>query len=655
MSLLYDVVSDSLNKDQLLVQIEAYNTSVFKKDNIIEDILKRYYEPHHAEFDDRLRSNLKILQDYPYVYAPSELPKIYPVWFDDQEAIYYDDGEKNFVRLRRLNPAMLQIQRNTVIAIIAQFWTDDMLDYESRTSLEPNKRIYDMEIPLYLIYTPEEWAAFLQLADIEPLLKFKRIVFLAGDENFKEYFSDDGVIHPLNGYSTKPITEINKIFKELYQSQHERLNSYINEIQNYYSDKGAEIDKHFIDGKPKILSITTLFGLSLMYYTRDTMAAFSRMGCDTATLIEKDPLHRVNSLVEAKAVAEIKPDAVFCISHIRYEHDVKIYPQEIIFIVWIQDPLPVIMDPLTPLKLTKRDFFMNHFTTWRQLLRINYDRGQMIDAPIPANNYIYKPYDLTEDEMRYYGADICFVAHSSDIAGRMQQIIDMFEDETGQRIIKELYKEYFKHADKGIIYYSHAQFRDYITDFLKKRYNIGMDNSLLNYIADHMAKWYNQAVFRQVLADWLITAGFKNIKLWGNGWMKYDKYKPYAMGPAQNGEVLSKIYQASKIVMGNNINATSCARVFESTLSGAFYMANYIPPENDWTDIRKIVNIDTDIVMFYNKKDLLKKVRYYLKHDDERREMARRGREVALSKMTYDALMKRVIDFIGNKLAERSS
>ena len=80
-------------------------------------------------------------------------------------------------------------------------------------------------------------------------------------------------------------------------------------------------------------------------------------------------------------------------------------------------------------------------------------------------------------------------------------------------------------------------------------------------------------------------------------------------------------------------------------------MSNFIPPEVDVIDIRKIMNVDRDLVMFYNKKDLIKKVRYYLKHDEERREMARRGREVALQKMTYDALMKRVIKFIGDRVS----
>ncbi|MBQ9526056.1 MAG: glycosyltransferase family 1 protein, partial [Fretibacterium sp.] len=99
--------------------------------------------------------------------------------------------------------------------------------------------------------------------------------------------------------------------------------------------------------------------------------------------------------------------------------------------------------------------------------------------------------------------------------------------------------------------------------------------------------------------------------------------------------------------------STGAARVWESMLSGAFYMAPYVPPEWDMLDIRKIMKPEEDFIMFYNKKDLIKKVRYYLEHDEERREMARRGREVALQKMTYDALMKRVIGFIGDKLKER--
>ena len=177
-----------------------------------------------------------------------------------------------------------------------------------------------------------------------------------------------------------------------------------------------------------------------------------------------------------------------------------------------------------------------------------------------------------------------------------------------------------------------------------------MKDDGLEKLVEDMYNWFNQSVVRQVLVDWILDAGFTNIKLWGDEWKLSRKYEKYAMGPAENGEILSKIYQASKIVIGNNFLGTSAARVWESMLSGGFYMSNYVPPYLDAEDIRKIVKIDEEVIMFYNKEDLLQKISYYLSHEEERQRMIEIGRKVALERMTFDSLMKRVLKEVPERL-----
>jgi spore maturation protein CgeB len=144
-------------------------------------------------------------------------------------------------------------------------------------------------------------------------------------------------------------------------------------------------------------------------------------------------------------------------------------------------------------------------------------------------------------------------------------------------------------------------------------------SSLIDRVVYDMYNIYNCKVFRQVLVDWVLDAGVTNVKLWGSGWQTEEKYKKYAMGPAKNGETLSKIYQASKIVLGNNVLTTAAARAWEAMQSGAFYMSNYIPEESDCVDIRKIIDVDKDVIMFYDRDDLIRKLHYYLEHEDERK------------------------------------
>ena len=71
----------------------------------------------------------------------------------------------------------------------------------------------------------------------------------------------------------------------------------------------------------------------------------------------------------------------------------------------------------------------------------------------------------------------------------------------------------------------------------------------------------------------------------------------------------------------------------------------------DITDIRKVLE-EKDYVMFHTKEELLEKVSYYLSHEEERLKMVQRGRKAALAKMTYDSLMKRVLDTVAERLEE---
>lgn len=646
----------TLTKNALLEDIENYKAS--KSESLYLSILERYYAPFKEKFEEQKRENQELLKDFPFCYAPEDLPEVLPIWQDDGNIIYaaadlenlenLEDLEKNknnFYTINRLDPDRASLQNNISVAVEARLWIDDLKECERLT--KPENMLLDMNIPLYLIFSAAEWNLLLQTADLKELIETNRVVFLVGSENIKKWFTEDGVIFPSKVVGMRGRPENVKLIQDLYIKKAELTDVHAKEIDEYYSTPGRidEINKRFAEGKPRILFITTRFSTAIQYHERDCMLAAKNLGCETVFLIEPDGIHRVDRALELKTVAEFKPDAVLLIDHFRYEQPF-FYPKEIIFVTWIQDTMPHIMDRTTPNRLHERDFLMNHFITWRQFFMIGYNRQKMVEAPVPANHHIYHPYELTDEEKNKYGTDICLVCHASDTEEFLNQIIGQFgEDE--KPILTDMYHEYHRLAMyKGLFYYNREDFIVYVESFLYKKYNLQIDSEASFMIGEHMAKWFNQAVFRQVIVDWLLDAGFTNMKLWGRGWTQYEKYKKYAMGPAQNGETLSKIYQASKIVLGNNIITTAAARAWESMLSGAFYLSNSIPGSADGVDIRKIMTPGKDLVIFYDRKDLIKKVGYYLKNDEERREMARKGRETALKKMTYDALMDKVIKFI---------
>ena len=91
-------------------------------------------------------------------------------------------------------------------------------------------------------------------------------------------------------------------------------------------------------------------------------------------------------------------------------------------------------------------------------------------------------------------------------------------------------------------------------------------------------------------------------------------------------EQLIQMYSRSKISLGfSNVADTTTEikqvrlRDFEAPMSGAFYMVEYMEELEEFFDIGK------EIVCYHDKKDLADKIKYYLKHDQERETIRQAG------------------------------
>lgn len=617
-------------------------------------ILEAYYGVQSQEYNSRYQENCRRLKSYSHFYGNRDRLEAgelcyYPVHVNENRIIFYDCREQMFDMVKR---SQILIDESIDEVCLAEniVWMDDIMRLEKKTR-NPHPFL-DMENALLLVYQQKTWELLLQLLNLKELLELDRIVFYDDICRLQPSFVEDGILFPEILYS-----DFQDKFKEiLVLSQNcmrQEYDKYQEEAFSYYRENKEEIDRRIEDGRPRILFITSRFSTAIQYHIKACKAAAERIGLEAEIIMEKDRLFSGgNIMFYLKKIAEFKPDVIFMIDHFRHEQVFLDGLNEIVFICWVQDPLPNIMDKKTPAKLMKRDILLNHMMTWKEFDEVGYDKKRLIDAPIPADSHIYKAYELNEWEKENYSCDICFVCHSSDVDKYIKMQLQKYPEQL-QGALYEIYKGYQNFVyGTGIVFYKEEEFRQYVAGALRQHFSFELKTEILYAIAREMLRTYNQKVYRQALVDWLLDAGFHNIKLWGNGWETEPKYANYAMGPAQNGETLSKIYQASKIVLGNNVECTNAARAWESMLSGAFYMSNYVPPETDLSDIRKMMKTEDELAMFYDKEDLLKKVQYYLTHDKERRNMTEIGRQVALERMTFDSFMNKVIQEVPKRIKD---
>lgn len=84
-------------------------------------------------------------------------------------------------------------------------------------------------------------------------------------------------------------------------------------------------------------------------------------------------------------------------------------------------------------------------------------------------------------------------------------------------------------------------------------------------------------------------------------------------------------------------------RVMDVMAAGGFMLTSFCP------ETAELFEEDKEIVMFKTPEELVEKVDYYLRHDDERKAIARRGQEKVLACYTYEKKLKKIMDWVEGK------
>jgi 2-polyprenyl-3-methyl-5-hydroxy-6-metoxy-1,4-benzoquinol methylase len=104
-------------------------------------------------------------------------------------------------------------------------------------------------------------------------------------------------------------------------------------------------------------------------------------------------------------------------------------------------------------------------------------------------------------------------------------------------------------------------------------------------------------------------------------------------------EEMAAIYAASRIVFNRSVKNDVNMRVFEALASGSLLFTNDLADNGQAELFRDGVHLAT----YSDGRDLLDKLRYYLRRDDVREKIAAAGREEVLAKHTYRHRMEEIL------------
>lgn len=266
------------------------------------------------------------------------------------------------------------------------------------------------------------------------------------------------------------------------------------------------------------------------------------------------------------------------------------------------------------------------------------------DLPLAAEENHYKNLQITEKDMQKYHCDISFVGGTYQnksfldlltnlppwLSGYLEGVIaaqeqvsvyNFLEEMITPKILKEL--EQYAYLNLG-------------EEFLGSPATVFANSFLGTKVTERERIHLLDAISRQYTLHHYSYSNEDTIKA-----------LPYAIncGTVNYYSEMPKVFHCSKINLNMTTRTIPCGiplRIFDVLASGGFLITN------EQADLHNHFIDGEDLVIYYDKQDLLDKIQYYLTHEQERKEIAENGKNKVLSCHTY----RHRLEFILSKITE---
>ena len=166
------------------------------------------------------------------------------------------------------------------------------------------------------------------------------------------------------------------------------------------------------------------------------------------------------------------------------------------------------------------------------------------------------------------------------------------------------------------------------------------------FIAKHLAGFLHR---RQLVK--LVAGKFPGFVVFGDaGWK--DEIDDERLKKVKYGEELRKVYNSTKVNIDINrvvIRDGFTQRVFDVLASGEFLITSYKPVIKEFFITE---GPQKELVTFSSYNELISLIEYYLKHEDERRQIADRGYRKVISMHTYDHRLREAFRIISEEISK---
>lgn len=326
----------------------------------------------------------------------------------------------------------------------------------------------------------------------------------------------------------------------------------------------------------RVLGVTSRFTTFLQHSMRDWLAAFAADGHETRLAMEEADHENMNSLVVAETCAEFRPDLVLLIDHHRGE--VEGLPERVPCAMWVQDYLPALFSPAAGAAQGPYDFVLGYNRT-ECTTKFGYPFERFLPAMVVVNEDRFAPPELTADDRRRYGCDVCFVSHASKPAERILAEQTARADPRAKVLLTEAFQRLRAVYEQGACLTHPLHLRAVIDQAVAATGLVPTADSR-QALLDLFTHRINNALLRHQALEWAarsVEQTGATMHLYGNGWEAHPTLGRYARGPADNQAELRKIYAAARIHLQATPHGAVHQRLLEGLAAGAFFLIRHVP------------------------------------------------------------------------------
>lgn len=544
----------------------------------------------------------------------------------------------------------------------------------------PIAEMAEFEVPVYLIESKSElWLLNLLLHDLQPLLAARRLR-IYHDANTEAELSAEfskfeaalpDMLFDLDPQAPISAERVYQLSLEARQDRADRHAVNLQQVADYYRGINAEQWRQKFSpeqvGELRVMGFISRFSSFLKYCMRDWLDGFERLGATIELCSETENfyLSGIEHLVDD--INRFKPDLILTIDHFR--HEFEGIPESVPFVNWIQDMLPgILYNEVAP---KSRDFTCVVAQDWLGLKQYPaYLNRDIYFLPLGYNDKVYYPLN----DAKKYDCDILMVTHLLEPQLTLEPIRkpDLYDFclnaseaalvEQGKLTKDELFNAYStieKHCEKLDMQAFHefctiiegasfAAFHDLLIP-----HGIFVDENVVDVFL--RTRLHNEFLTR--MKTWpiqlLLNAGVEcSIQIYGRNWDKYPQFSPMVKGIAENGALLNRIMNRSKICLNASPGMTLHMRALEIIATKSFMLSRAM-----LYDSSKITDYfsNDQVVLYKDESDFIDKVTYYLDAETTRNAIAERAFAALQQKFSYAVIASNVLLLVENRLSGQNT